>query len=79
MAQAGTQVCLVIAIVLCVCVYVFEYVCVYACARACVYVCVYYLHVAQSVFIELLPVKTKGGAWCTQDTEQTDSVCAESK
>lgn len=53
MAQAGTQVCLVIAIVLSVCAHMSARV---------------YLHVAQSLFIELLPGKTRGGAPCTQDT-----------
>lgn len=38
------------------------------CMHVHMHMCVYYLHVAQSVFIELLPVKTKGGARCTQDT-----------
>lgn len=51
MAQAGTQVCLVIAIVLSVCVHV----------RVCIYTWL-------SVFIELLPGKTRGGAKCTRDT-----------
>lgn len=55
MAQAGTQVCLVIAIVLSVCVHV----------RVCVFLCIY---MWLSVFIELLPGKTRGGAQCTQDT-----------
>lgn len=53
MAQAGTQVCLVIAIVLSVCAHMSARV---------------YLYVAQSLFIELLPGKTRGGAPCTQDT-----------
>lgn len=57
MAQAGTQVCLVIAIVLSVC----------ACARVGIYMWL-------SVFIELLPGKTRKGAQCTQS--ETTVVCS---